>query len=95
MFDIFDEDRNKKPLTIIKNNKNNINNNKSVDIFNQDCSENDETLRKSDKNIYIFDHDCSENHEEFKGMTKKYKTMTNKLTCSTRIATKIMKFIKK
>ena len=41
-------------------------NDKNIDIFDYDCSENNEQLwniTKNDKNIDIFDYDCSENHE--------------------------------
>ena len=42
------------------------NNDKHIDIFDHDCSENHDklwTITKHDKNIDIFDYDCSENHE--------------------------------
>ena len=44
-------------------------NDKNIDIFDYDCSENHEKLQKNrkntknDKNIDIFEYDCSENHE--------------------------------
>ena len=41
-------------------------NDKNIDIFDHDCSENHEQLwkmTKHDKHIDIFDYDCSENHE--------------------------------
>ena len=46
-------------------------NDKNIDIFDHDCSENNEKCQKiqkmvkNDKNIDIFDHDCSENHEKW------------------------------
>ena len=42
---------------------------KNIDIFEYDCSENNESYKqlpnmtKHDKNIDIFEYDCSENHE--------------------------------
>ena len=44
----------------------NTKNDKNIDIFDHDCSENHEqlqTITKNDKNIDIFEYDCSENHE--------------------------------
>ena len=51
---------------IMKNYKNMQKNDKSIDIFDHDCSENHEKLWKmtnNDKNIDIVEYDCSENHE--------------------------------
>ena len=41
-------------------------NDKSIDIFHHDCSENHEKIwkiNKNDKNIDIFEYDCNEIHE--------------------------------
>ena len=41
-------------------------NDKTIDIFEYDCIENNEKLwklTKNDKTIDIFEYDCSENHE--------------------------------
>ena len=43
-------------------------NDKHIDIFDHDCSENHEKLwkmTKNDKNIDIFEYDCSENNENY------------------------------
>ena len=42
-------------------------NNKNLDIFEYDCSENNDKLLKNTKNyknIDIFEYDCSENNEK-------------------------------
>ena len=68
-------------------------NDKNIDIFDNDCSENHEKIWKStkmtkhNKNIDMFDHDCSENHEQL----WKNKSTTKTLTFLNMIAAKIVK----
>ena len=53
-------------------------NDKIIDIFELDCSENHEKLRKitkNDKIIYIFELNCIENHEKWWKITKNDKNI--------------------